>query len=260
MKIYIFIALIFIVIFISGCIQKLDIQNNNPINKTSKLIEVPIIPLGSKTSTLIEVPKTPLGSKVGHKFLKDDKCLTSLDADVYKWGIFEASRKFLIQKGYTRAYFDQHFCPIAINYEYNLNPEYGYALVTYKSTFDPYLAWWQHHFPVVIDNNKQPKIQDSMAIIDTSGKTVFVPEFEISEINTLLSPEKLYNTMKALIGTFDGPLAVYMGPAIGKKQVRLYARAVNKNPNSSNCSDTERIGVIDIETGKGEITFSGSCP
>ena len=206
----------------------------------------------------IQTPKSPLGNNPrGVRLLSDDKCLTSSDIDIYKWGIRGASKESLIKKGYSESYFDQHFCAIAV--EYNGKEENGYARVTYKATFLPYLAWWQHHFPVVINADGQPKLQNGLAVIDSSGENFLASELEVKEIRTLLSPEKLYSTMQVLIGRFDGPIAVDMGPALGKNQLRLYVRAMNKNPNSDNCANTDRIGTIDVETGKGEVSFNGAC-
>ena len=215
-------------------------------------------PPTSTSATPAQTPKSPLGNNPGGvRLLSDDKCLTSSDIDIYKWGIRGASRGFLIKKGYFETYFDEHFCAIAITF--NGPEEKGYARVTYKATFQPYLAWWQHHFPIVVDTNGQPRLENGIAIVDSSGKHFLIPELEIAELRTLLSPEKLHVAMQNLIGTFDGPVDVNMGPAIGSNKVRLYGRAMNKNPNSDNCGNTERIGTIDVETGKGEITFSGAC-
>ncbi len=211
-------------------------------------------PTPTAEQTFLQTPKSPLGNNPGGvRLLSEDKCLTSSDIDIYKWGISGSSKEFLIKKGYSELYFDQHFCAIAVTYDN------GYARVTYKAIFQPYLAWWQHHFPVVVEAGGQPKLQNGLAIVDSSRKNFLVPEFEVKEIRTLLSPEKLYGNMQVLIGKFDGPLAVDMGPALGKNKIRLYARAMNKNPNSDNCANTDRIGTIDVETGEGEVSFTGAC-
>ena len=84
------------------------------------------------------------------------------------------------------------------------------------------------------------------------------------EIHTLLSPEELHRRMQGLIGNFDRPLQVLMGPrhvkSNGDGVVRLYVSTSNKNPNSDSCSNTERSGSIDVETGEGVVRFRGPCP
>ena len=117
--------------------------------------------------TFIQAPKSPLG---GARLLNDDKCLTPSQMDIYKQGIVKASKGFLVQKGLSESYFDQHFCVIMVT------SENGYARVTYKATFLPYLAWWQHHFPFVLGEDKQPKLQNGIVLIDFSGKIFLFPQ------------------------------------------------------------------------------------
>lgn len=204
----------------------------------------------------------------GRGLLKDEKCMIPSSAGPEQWGLRQASREFLIKKGLTASYFDKHFCAIAVTYEYREdfpNRGYGVAWVTYKAMFAPYLTWWQHHFPVLVGADKRPELRDGTAAIDLSGKTVLVQEVEMREIHRLLPPEDLRRRMQALIGAFVGPLQVLMGlgdsgRGTGRTTLRLYVYALNMNPNSRSCADTDRIGTIDVETGEGVVRYTGACP
>jgi hypothetical protein len=191
-----------------------------------------------------------------------------------QWGLRNASREFLIEKGLSPSYFDRHFCAISITYEYDTVVRrsggleqltgYGYAWVTYKATFDPYLTWWQHRFPVVVGADKRPLLKDGVAVVDTSGTVALLPEFQIAEIRSLLPPVDVRNRMRALIGDFAGPLGVQMGPLdipsdTGNAKVRLYVSAFDKNPNADSCANAERFTAIDVETGESVVRFSGAC-
>src|SRR5688572_29411912 len=153
--------------------------------------------------------RTPIG---GGRLLRDEQCMVASAVSPEQWGLRNASREFVIEKGLSPSYFDGHFCAISIRYEYRTDPGYGYAWVAYKAMFDPYLTWWQHHFPVVIGADKRPLLKDGVAVVDISGTVALVPELRIAEIRTLLPPEDVRNRMQALIGSFVGPLDVNMGP------------------------------------------------
>ena len=204
-------------------------------------------------------------SLAGGKLLKDEKCMVASAAGPEQWGLRQASREFLIKKGLAASYIDEHFCVVSIAYEYDPSPGSGWVWVTYKAMFDPYVTWWQHRFPVLVGPDTRPLLRDGTAVVDVSGKVALVPEFDISEIRALLAPEDLRRRMHALIGSFVGPLDVLMGPfrmaaTNDKADVRLYVTAWNKNPNSDSCGNTDRLGAIDVESGEGVVTFTGSCP
>ena len=213
----------------------------------------------------IREPQSPLP---GGRLLRDEKCLTPSTAGPERWGLRQASREFLIGKGLGASYFDEHFCVIdATHLYYDNHPRLGYtyAYVTYKVTLAPYVSWWQHHFPVVAGEDRRPQLQNGAAIVNVSGKTALVPEIDVYEIRPRLRPKDLERRMQALIGAFAGPLQVGMGPVdMGSRpiraKVRLYVYAMNKNPKPDSCSNTDRIGTIDVETGEGVVTYSGACP
>ncbi len=185
---------------------------------------------------------------------KKDRCLTYSDVNMNDWGMYHASRDYLINIGYHSDYLDKHFCPLQIDYDKQLS----WASVTYKASFEPYYGWWQHGFPVVKDENSIPKLVNGHASVDFSCKAC-VLKIPVTEIKNTLSAKQLYDLMLKLIGPFDEPLHVGMGPGIGKNTMRLYATASNKNPKSTSCADTERGGNIDIETGEGSVSYDGAC-
>jgi hypothetical protein len=199
----------------------------------------------SATADFVKDPLSPLGSGKGKPFLREIPCLALSELEPAQRNALLASKAFLTKKGLSAPYFEKHFCPIQID----LDNGGTYPRVTYKGTFPPYTVWWQHHFPIV----------PGEAEMDTSGKRYLVHDFEVKEFGALLTPKALHAAMQALIGEFKGPLRVELGPAMGK-EFKLRAIASNRNPKSLSCSDTERVGTVDLETGAGSTSFSGTCP
>ncbi|MFH1506006.1 MAG: hypothetical protein ABIE94_03360 [archaeon] len=207
-------------------------------------------------------PKSPLGPNGNGGLLSEDDCLTAGDVETDEWGMYLASKDFLLQKGLSSGYFEDHFCPMKIKYEYHegIIRDYGYVRVTYKFTYDPYVAWWQHRFPIFIDDDDQPIFEDGVAVVDTTNESSIIPYFEIAEYESLLSPRELTRDMASLIGKFVEPIHVYMDRRIDNMNVIMYGTTQTDNPDAtSTCGDSIMIGIVDMASGDTRIKYSGEC-
>ena len=230
-----------------------------------KIVAVSLLLAAHPVRAQVREPQSPLP---GGRLLSDEMCLTPSTAGPERWALRQASREFLIAKGLRASYFDEHFCVLNASFQHYdnyPNPGSTWAYVTYKVTFPPYLSWWQHHFPVVAGEDKRLQLRNGAAVVDISGKVALMPEIEMSEIRPRLRPKELERRMRALIGALVGPLQVGVGPvdmpsAPRRPKVRLYVYAMNKNPKPDSCSNTDRIGTIDVDTGESVVTYSGACP
>jgi hypothetical protein len=219
---------------------------------------------GSTSTGTYDVDLAPQSPLAGGDLLQDEACLTSADVTAENWGLYLASRSYMVAQGYTEEYVDEHFCPIDFDFQYNPPTERirhsGTGRVTYKATFEPYYAWWQHHFPVFVDDSELPTLTDGAATVDETGEAALIQEREyLPPVEGVLPPNELGARLEALVGPFDEQVLVNMGPSLGIGTVRLYAQTQKDNPASEHCSDRIMIGTVDAETGEGAITFSAFC-
>lgn len=202
----------------------------------------------------------PSGWYAGHA-LKDMDCLTEASVSERDWGVYLASRRYLLESGWTEQYFTDHFCVIDIVYEFRpigVDGPYGAGEVAYKATFAPYEQSWEHQFPVVIDG-EEPVLTDGVATID-EAKGHYPPEL-LPMIQSVMSPSEVIATLEAIAGPLVSDPGVNMGPPIGIDFVRLYAAASQTNPDSVECWDQYIIYLIDVETGELlEPQYTGGCP
>jgi hypothetical protein len=200
------------------------------------------------------------GSYAGHA-LEDMSCLTVDTMSAGHWGLYLASRAFLLSHGWTEQYFTEHFCVIAVEYAYrgvDVAGPYGAAGVAYKATFPPYVLSWVHDFPTRVDARDAPVLTDGVATIDeTNGH--YPPEL-VPAVQSVLSPAEVIQALEAVAGPLTTNPMVNMGPSIGRKFVRLYAGASQLNPKSTACTDRFIEFLVDVETGEAvEQTYNGPC-